>query len=79
MLHDAYGKQTVEYEDRICTFETMFRFPSNKELEDKKNETMGKMEEQGNKEETQSGKCGVKGAACKTSSSFQTENGETIT
>ena len=69
MLHDAYGKQTVEYEDRICTFETMFRFPSNKELEDKKNETMGKMEEQGNKEETQSGKCGVKGAACKTSSS----------
>ena len=39
MLHDAYGKQTVEYEDRICTFETMFRFPSNKELEDKKIES----------------------------------------
>ena len=69
MLHDAYNSQDVEYENGIYRYETLFRFPSNKELEDKKNETMGKMEEQGNKEETQSGKCGVKGAACKTSSS----------
>ena len=69
MLHDAYNSQDVEYENGIYRYEILFRFPSNKELEDKKNETMGKMEEQGNKEETQSGKCGVKGAACKTSSS----------
>ena len=70
MLHDAFNRRDIELSDgKFTHYDCMFRFPSNKELEDKKNETMGKMEEQGNKEETQSGKCGVKGAACKTSSS----------
>lgn len=70
MLHDAFNRRDIELSDgKFTHYDCMFRFPSNKELEDKKNETMGKMEEQGNKEETQSGKCGVKGAACKASSS----------
>lgn len=70
MLHDAFNRRDIELSDgKFTHYDCMFRFPSNKELEDKKNETMEKMEEQGNKEETQSGKCGVKGAACKASSS----------